>query len=133
MSIVVRDAREMIQLGRKYSQHYKKILLHGELWSWKTTFTKGFADWLGIPLDEVQSPTYTYTNIYQNKLVHADLYRIHHQDDILNLWIHDTFISYPYLIVEWPKFAHMYHDDEIISIHIYKKHLETREVIIHTH
>jgi len=130
MSIIIRDPQEMVLLGRKLSQEYEKILLHGDLWSGKTTFAKGFAQGLNIHPDEVQSPTYTYTNIYQNKLVHADLYRIEHADQILNLGIHETFISYPYLIVERPKFPHVYFDDTMISVHIYKKDLETREVVI---
>lgn len=49
----------------------------------KTTFTKGVATFLGIPQEEIQSPTYTYIAVYQEKLLHIDMWRIADEDHFL--------------------------------------------------
>ncbi|MEK7496473.1 MAG: tRNA (adenosine(37)-N6)-threonylcarbamoyltransferase complex ATPase subunit type 1 TsaE [Patescibacteria group bacterium] len=61
------------------------ILLHGDLGSGKTTFTKGLAKALGIK-QTITSPTFVLMKIYPTKhktikqLVHIDCYRVPGQD-----------------------------------------------------
>lgn len=63
------------------AQHVKAgmtILLEGELGAGKTTFTKGFAEGLGIER-VIKSPTYTLIREYTKgrlPLYHMDLYRL---------------------------------------------------------
>ena len=55
------------------------ILLSGDLGSGKTAFVKGIAEGLGLPADEVTSPTFTLVHEYRGgrlPLVHVDLYRL---------------------------------------------------------
>jgi len=59
-------------------------LLHGELGAGKTTLIKGFAAGLGINADEVTSPTYTYIQEYDKKLLHIDMYNIKTYDELLH-------------------------------------------------
>jgi tRNA threonylcarbamoyladenosine biosynthesis protein TsaE len=57
------------------------IALVGELGCGKTLFTRGLCAGLGVPENEVNSPTFAFVNEYRGRLLvyHVDLYRI---DDI---------------------------------------------------
>ena len=57
------------------------IALVGELGCGKTLFTRGLCAGLGVPENEVNSPTFAFVNEYRGNLpiYHVDLYRI---DDI---------------------------------------------------
>jgi tRNA threonylcarbamoyladenosine biosynthesis protein TsaE len=57
------------------------IALVGELGCGKTLFTRGLCAGLGVPENEVNSPTFAFVNEYRGRLpvYHVDLYRI---DDI---------------------------------------------------
>lgn len=54
------------------------ILLSGPLGAGKTLFAKGLAQSMGIPEDEVTSPSFTLVNHYTGRLTlyHIDLYRL---------------------------------------------------------
>ncbi|MBI5413920.1 tRNA (adenosine(37)-N6)-threonylcarbamoyltransferase complex ATPase subunit type 1 TsaE [Candidatus Peregrinibacteria bacterium] len=57
----------------------KIVLLSGELGTGKTTFSRGFFDALGIPKEDIKSPTFTYLEEYktENRIcIHGDLYRL---------------------------------------------------------
>ena len=53
------------------------VLLHGVLGAGKTVFVRGVAAGLGIPVDEVSSPTFVVIQEYGGgRLQHVDLYRL---------------------------------------------------------
>jgi tRNA threonylcarbamoyladenosine biosynthesis protein TsaE len=94
---------EMITYWKSLLQHGKKFLLEGDLWAGKTTITKWIAAWLEIHTDSVQSPTYTYMHIYEEKLLHIDMRRIETEQQFLHLWLLDLLDQYEYIVIEWPK------------------------------
>ena len=98
---------------------YKKFLLEWDLWVGKTEFTKQLAKHLWIK--NISSPTYTYINIYDDKLLHWDFYRIETEQEFLNLWIVDEIENYDYVVIEWPKFENYYIDDDFVKISIKKE------------
>lgn len=74
----------MFDLGKELAATSKILLLHGELGAGKTTMIKGFAAGLDINADEVTSPTYTYVQEYNKKLLHIDMYNIQSYEELLH-------------------------------------------------
>ena len=102
---IIHSPTEMHQLWVKLSKSESVLFLVWNLWSGKTTFTKWFAEWLWIDPKKVQSPTYTYVNIYDNKLLHIDMYRLETFEDLVEKWIMDLINEYEYILIEWPKWT----------------------------
>ena len=77
----ISSSEDMISFGQELGNSLKGgeiIELIGDVWAGKTTFTKGLAKSLGIT-DEIQSPTFTISRVYEgskNNLVHYDFYRL---------------------------------------------------------
>jgi tRNA threonylcarbamoyladenosine biosynthesis protein TsaE len=68
-------------LGRRIGERLRAgsiIALIGELGCGKTLFTRGICTGLGVPLRQVNSPTFVLVNEYQGRLpvYHMDLYRL---------------------------------------------------------
>ena len=103
MEKVIHSPTEMHQLWIELSKSESILFLVGNLWSWKTTFTKWFAEGLWIDPKKVQSPTYTYVNVYDDKLLHIDMYRLETFEDLIEKWIMDLINEYEYILIEWPK------------------------------
>lgn len=120
MKLEINTPEEMFELGIKLAEQYKKILLHWDLWAGKTLLTKGFAKWLWLDENKVQSPTYAYLNSHWDKLLHMDMYRIETENDIWEKWINDQIISHDYIAIEWPKFVDTLDIDDYIEITIEK-------------
>ena len=104
-SRLIHTPEEMHQLGKELIQKYQIFLLEGDLWAGKTTFTKGLAEWLWISPQKVQSPTYTYVNIYDGKLAHFDLYRLEHFDDLVEKGLLTELEENEYIVIERPKWT----------------------------
>ena len=79
------------------------VLLSGELGAGKTAFVRGLARALGVPPDEVTSPTFTLVQEYRTAtgvLFHADLYRLT-PAEVQDLGL-DEMMGEGILAVEWP-------------------------------
>lgn len=126
--MLIRSPEEMFALGKEMAQKHTKILLHGELWAGKTTFAKGFAEWLGIDPMIVQSPTYTYLHEYENKLLHIDMYRLELEEEIVQKGILEIIERSSHIIIEWPKFESLYTNSERQTLTIDKISPELRDI-----
>jgi tRNA threonylcarbamoyladenosine biosynthesis protein TsaE len=81
------------------------LLLSGQLGAGKTLFVKGLAQSLGVPEDEVTSPSFTLVNHYTGrlKLYHIDLYRLNqgaaaaHAVDLDELLMDESAV----IVIEW--------------------------------
>lgn len=81
------------------------VALYGDLGAGKTTFVKAAVSVLA-PNVLVQSPTFTYLNIYEAKvpLFHFDLYRLKSEKRFIDMGFLDTLHSGDGIcFVEWPE------------------------------
>jgi len=79
------------------------VLLYGDLGAGKTAFVKGLAQGLGIPREEVSSPTFTLMQEYRGgrlTLFHVDLYRVNDAREIDELGIDEVAVD-GVLAIEW--------------------------------
>ena len=105
MKQTINSPKEMHELWIELSKSESILFLVWNLWSGKTTFTKWFAEGLWIDPKKVQSPTYTYVNVYDDKLLHIDMYRLETFEDLVEKWIMDLLNEYEYILIEWPKWT----------------------------
>lgn len=95
-----------MELGRDRLRPDTVVCFFGDLGAGKTTFIKGVvAGALGTSGDEVNSPTFTYLNIYKglgNKVIyHFDLYRLRDTEEFLSMGFDEMFDAGGICCVEW--------------------------------
>jgi tRNA threonylcarbamoyladenosine biosynthesis protein TsaE len=128
--MLITSPEEMYNLGESLAKDHKILLLQWELGSGKTTLAKGFAKWLGLDPTKVQSPTYTYLNIYEDKLLHIDMRRLNDHKELVEKGILDQINQFDHVIIERPKHTHLLWLPKATIIDIKKTSPTTREVSI---
>ena len=132
MKKIIKSPEEMIELGTSLAENgHTHILLYGELGAGKTHFAKWFAIGLDIDSKTVTSPTYTYSNIYESRLLHCDFYRLNEAQELYAKWLIDTIEEHEQVLIEWPKREDEYADEERLQVEISKIDETTREVTIY--
>jgi tRNA threonylcarbamoyladenosine biosynthesis protein TsaE len=124
----ISSEQEMIDYGKQLAKEHKILLLEGDLWAGKTALTKWLAQGRGCDVRNVQSPTYAYLNIYDNKVLHIDMYRIQSFEDIVKKWILNQIHEHEYIVIERPKFINQLGVINYTVIHINKLSETEREV-----
>ena len=118
----------MFAFGESLAKKPAIFFIQWELWAGKTTLAKWFAQWLGIDPTIVTSPTYTYVQEYNNKLLHIDMYNVDTFDELVEKGIVSLIHDYDYVIIEWPKFVDQLWIDGL-SISIEKTWENQRRII----
>ena len=83
----------------------KTVLFDGDLGSGKTTLIKNISMKIGSK-DNISSPTFPILNIYESnneKIYHADLYRIDNVLDLNEIGFFDIINEKKRIFIEWPK------------------------------
>lgn len=98
------ELHELAQrLGKQYQGSDVVIGLVGPLGAGKTTFSKSFAQTLGI--DRIKSPTFIVSAEYKllkEKFYHIDLYRLHEPSELIGIGLQDIIDSTRRkVLIEW--------------------------------
>jgi tRNA threonylcarbamoyladenosine biosynthesis protein TsaE len=88
LSYIVYEMKDLVKVPAM-------VILEGDLGSGKTTFTQFF-----VGESDILSPTYSILSETKN-IIHADLYRIEKQEEILQLEIPLYIEDKQYFFVEW--------------------------------
>lgn len=104
LKYVITTHEEMIELGKLVGDcAYANMVvtLDGDLGAGKTTFTKGFAETLGVK-EIINSPTFTIMKVYQGTiytLYHLDVYRI--ENSMNDFELEEYFYFGGVSVIEW--------------------------------
>jgi len=105
-TIVSSSEAETTAIGRELASGLSAgsvVLLFGDLGAGKTAFVRGVVEGLGIPAEEVSSPTFTIMQEYRGgrlPLYHVDLYRLDDPREIDDLGL-DEIADGAVLAIEW--------------------------------
>ncbi len=91
-----------IELAHALAKPNLILALKGDLGAGKTTFLKGFLSTLAaIHPDQIQSPTFTYLQVYNDSLYHFDLYRLKHYEQFESAGFVDYLHAGGICCLEW--------------------------------
>lgn len=101
------DTRELAAAVATLVRGGDIVLLAGELGAGKTCFTQGFGRALGVD-EQITSPTFTLLRPYEGttlRLLHADVYRLEHLQEFVDLGIIEQVDGDAVAVIEWGDMA----------------------------
>ena len=106
LKLALNSCENTLAFGEKLGHCLKGgdvIALKGDLGAGKTLLTQGIAQGLGIPSEQVSSPTFSLIQVYQSHVpvIHVDLYRLEDPTAIQQLGLDDYFTPQNIVIIEW--------------------------------
>lgn len=97
------ELKNLVQQVLKNFPGFRVFLLQGELGAGKTTFVRYFVRSFQPDYD-VQSPTFNIANSYNLgnlKVLHADLYRLKNEHEVIETGIPELLANCDYALIEW--------------------------------
>jgi len=121
-------AQQIIEKSSK-----KTLLFYGSMGVGKTSLIKEIVKQLGVD-DVVSSPTFSLVNEYQSRngetIYHFDFYRIHNEEEALDIGIEDYFYNNDWCFIEWPEKVKNLLPLNAVEIHLSLNNDETRNILI---
>lgn len=107
------------------------LALTGDLGAGKTFLTRGIAQGLGIPANQVNSPTFTLIQAYGSPIpvIHVDLYRLEGSAEIGQLGLVDYFNEKNIVIIEWADRCLQALPPDYLSLHLEHGDTETTRTL----
>ena len=125
--------KEIDRLAEKLAEYVKAgdiVALIGDLGTGKTTFTKKFAQTLGVT-ENLKSPTFNYVLEYFSgrlPLYHFDVYRLGEPEEIYEVGYEDYLGGDGVMLIEWADIIQSELHKEYIQINLEYDGDETRKV-----
>jgi tRNA threonylcarbamoyladenosine biosynthesis protein TsaE len=107
ITLILPNADATTALGERLAallQAGDTLLLHGSIGAGKSHLARAFIQARLGRMEDVPSPTFTLVQTYDTdgpEVWHADLYRLTHPDEVLELGLGDAFAS-AICLIEWP-------------------------------
>lgn len=121
--IVILNEQKMQAFARKLAEEVKEgdiLALVGNLGTGKTTFTKYFAEALGVK-EVITSPTFNIVKEYESgrlPLYHFDVYRISDPEEMFEIGYEEYFFGTGVCVVEWADLIEELLPEKTIYIYI---------------
>ena len=111
------------------------VLLRGNLGMGKTVFARGAAVALGVPEEEIRSPSFTLVNPYTGTfpVFHVDLYRIEKTEDLDELGLEEVLGTEGVALVEWAERLGPYRPEHCVEVTINDAGGRQRDIRIEDH
>lgn len=111
------------------------IALNGTLGAGKTQWIRYFAQALGVPGEEVTSPTYVLLQRYQASvpIYHFDFYRLQNAAQVWDLGIDELYEQHALVVIEWADRFEECLPDEYLEIRLVQDEAECRRAIVQAH
>jgi len=106
VTVTTHSQEETAGFGRRLAASLRAgsvLLLVGDLGAGKTALVRGLAEGLGVPPEDVSSPTFTLMQEYRGgrlRLIHVDLYRLNDPREIDELGLEEVGLN-SVLAIEW--------------------------------
>lgn len=111
---------------------YNSVCFMGNVGAGKTTLIKLLANKMKIN-DTIQSPTFGYVNIYDNKVYHFDCYRLNTINEALDFGIEEYLDNKNFNIwIEWPEIIESILPKPYLIVKISHTENNTRNISIKT-
>ena len=106
------------------------LALYGDLGAGKTHLVKGLACGLGIPPEDVTSPTFTLIQEYPTNppLYHLDAYRIEHLSELERMGVDEYLHGDGVCVIEWPERMEALLPDQTIRLRLSHSGKYRREI-----
>jgi tRNA threonylcarbamoyladenosine biosynthesis protein TsaE len=106
ITLFLADADETTRLGAWFAAHLRAgdcVLLEGSIGAGKSHFARAFIQARLGRAEDVPSPSFTLVQTYTAdvEVWHADLYRLSHPDEVLELGLDEAFDT-AICLIEWP-------------------------------
>jgi tRNA threonylcarbamoyladenosine biosynthesis protein TsaE len=133
--LVTKSEAETVRLGRSLAGELKAgdvVLLEGVLGAGKTALARGIASGLGVPEEEVRSPTFTLVNPYRGRVpvYHVDLYRIDKARDLDELGLEEILGTDGVAIIEWAERLATWRPPHALVVRFEDRGGSEREIVI---
>jgi tRNA threonylcarbamoyladenosine biosynthesis protein TsaE len=107
LTLFLPDEAATTALGQLFAAHLQvgdTVLLSGAIGAGKSHFARAFIRARLGRIEDVPSPTFTLVQTYEDAasdIWHADLYRLSHPDEVIELGLDEAF-STAICLIEWP-------------------------------
>lgn len=107
LRLALPSEEDTARLGRWFADHLGPgdvVALHGPIGAGKSHFARALIRARLGREEDVPSPTFTLVQTYpaETEIWHADLYRLTHPDEVLELGLEDAFRT-AICLIEWPE------------------------------
>ena len=139
MEATAHSVEETERLGEELAKELQPgdvLALTGEIGSGKTTFVRGLAKGLGIPVSSVASPSFVLVREYHRgriPLYHSDLFRLEGMQETMTVGLEEYYDRDGVTVIEWANKVPGILPGEFLEVRFEVLDANTRQLMITPH